>query len=46
MVRYINQVFRNSQPQLSKENVLQSRLDRLEAKIDQFKTDFLAGKFA
>lgn len=46
MVRYIRQIFQNCQPQLSQENVLQSRLDRLEAKIELFKTDFLAGKFA
>jgi hypothetical protein len=46
MVRYIRQIFQNCQPQLSQENVLQSRLDRLEAKIELFRTDFLAGKFA
>ena len=46
MVRYIRQLFQNCQPQLSQEKVLQSRLDRLETKIDRFKIDVLAGKFA
>jgi succinoglycan biosynthesis protein ExoV len=46
MVQYIRKIFENCQPQLSKERILQSRLDRLEEKIEQFKTDFIAGKFA
>jgi len=45
MIFYLRKLVRNSEPQLSNESVLNSKLDRLEEKLDQFKQDLAAGRF-
>ncbi|HEY9698675.1 MAG TPA: polysaccharide pyruvyl transferase family protein [Trichocoleus sp.] len=45
MTSYIRQLVHCSKPQLSKEKILQEKLDGLEQKIDEFKQDLKAGKF-
>jgi succinoglycan biosynthesis protein ExoV len=46
MAAFIRRLVQQSTPQLSREDVLNSRLDRLEEKIEEFKRDFEQGKFA
>ncbi len=43
MVCYVRQIVRQAKFQLSKENILNDKLDRLEEKIYQFKQDLQAG---
>lgn len=45
MVLYIRKLVRESKFQLSKEAILNDRLDKLEEKLNQFKQDLEAGKF-
>ena len=46
MTRYIGHLLKNREPQLSKNKVLNEKLDLLEMKIQRFKIDFSEGKFA
>ncbi|WP_071191348.1 polysaccharide pyruvyl transferase family protein [Trichormus sp. NMC-1] len=45
MVSYIRQLVHKSQFQLSKDHVMENKLDQLDEKLDLFKQDLKAGKF-
>lgn len=45
MVAYLSRLVQQAKPQLSSENTLNNKLDRLEEKLSQFKQDINAGKF-